>query len=143
MQRRVVVIIAVVAVAAAVALVLTVPSFPRSQPFNLSRSLPTGTAYSNGQFGCGPTVTVRGNFPANGQVSYWITQHESGASVNINITSDSGGGYTFLNTGSGGHEHGNFPSGDGRFTFVFQACGPTPTVPLGFWGVTNYSAPFL
>lgn len=144
MKHRLPIIIFITLIAATTIVVLTVPVLPHSQPFNLSRDLPTGTSSFNGQLGCGSNQTVPVVFPANGVVSFRITQNETGATVDIWMTSDTGGVYSFLNTGGGGGgEYGRFSSGDGRFTFVFQACGPTPTVVLGFWGETNYSAPLL
>ncbi len=137
--RIVVLLVAVACVAIFLAIASTVPVFQRSQPFDLSRTLPTGTASFNGQSGCGPNETVRESFPSNGIVSYWITQNGSDGSVNIQGTYASGS--FFMSTGFGGISQGSFPGG--AYTFVFQACGPTPTVSLGFWGVTNYSAPLL
>ncbi|MFZ0829693.1 MAG: hypothetical protein WCB18_03130 [Thermoplasmata archaeon] len=139
--RELILIVAAICVAGFVVAAFTVPVLPKSQPFNLSRTLPTGTTSFNGQLGCGPNVTVREVFPSNGIVRYWITQNETGASVNI--WTDSVGIQGFMNTGYGGVSAGSFTSGNGVYTFVFQACGSTPTVSLGFWGGTNYSTPLL
>jgi len=117
----------------------TVPVLPRSQPFNLSQTLPTGTTHSNGQTGCGSNVTVQETFPADGMVSYRITQNQTNASVNLWTYSDWGS--SFVNIGYGSGTNGSFSSD--AYTFVFQACGSTPTVSIGFWGVTNYWVPFL
>jgi len=152
MKTRVLVfIVVVICVAGFLVVALTVPVLPRSQPFNLSRTLPTGTNFFNGQTGCGPNETVREAFPANGVIAYWITQNATDASVNIWGSSLSvssfpfmgsfGWSSFFLSTGSPGGSSGSMSSGE--YTFVFQACGSTPTVSLGFWGVTNYSAPLL
>jgi hypothetical protein len=116
-----------------------VPVLPRSQPFNLSRTLLTGTNYSNGQSGCGSNETVREAFPPDGIVSYRIAQNQTNDSVNLWTYSD--WSYSFMNIGYGGGLNGTFSSDD--YTFVFQACGSTPTVSFGFWGSTDYSVPLL
>jgi len=149
--RLLVFIVVAICVAGFLVGAFLVPVLPRSQPFNLSRTLPTGTTYFNGQIGCGPNETVRVSFPANGAISYWITQNATDASVNIwgnsisvsvsPLGENMGSSSFFLNTGSPGSSHGSMSSGE--YTFVFQACGSAPTVSLGFWGVTNYSAPLL
>ena len=124
----------------------TVPAVARSQSFNLSRSLPTGSEYFNGNPNCGPNETVYADFPSNGMITFWTAQNESGASVDIWMDSSSLGPLgastesSFLSTGQG-HSHGTASSGD--FTIVLKACGPTSTVSLGFWGVANYSVPLL
>jgi hypothetical protein len=138
-SRLLVVILAVACVAGFLAIATTYPAFARSQPFDLSRTLPTGTATSNGQLDCGPNVTVQQGFPESGTVWYWITLNGTGVSVNIWGTSSSS--YIFFSTGSPGYSQGTLPGGS--YTFVFQACGSTPTVALGFWGYTNYTAPLL
>lgn len=140
--RLLILIVAVVCAAGILAATFTAPVLPKSQPFNLSRSLPTGTTYFNGMPNCGPNETIGEDFPSNGIVSYRIVQNETDASVNIGRVSVSGASFSssFLSTGYGAAQ-GTFSSGE--YSFVFKACGPMATVSLGFWGVTNYSAPLL
>jgi hypothetical protein len=145
--REVVLIAASIGIGVFVIAAVTLPALPGSHSFNLSRTLPTGTTYFNGQPNCGPNETARMEFPSNGVINYWITQNESDASVNIwwqpaLVLSFGSASFTasFLSTGFG-HDQGNLPSGD--YTIVFKACGPTTTVSLGFWGVANYSVPLL
>jgi hypothetical protein len=102
------------------------------QPFDLSQTLPTGTGYSNAQVGCGPNVTVVYSFPTNGLVTYNMAQNQTGATVNIWASSAS---VDFFDGTGSGHIAGTFSSG--KYTFVFQACGPSASVSLGFWGTTN------
>lgn len=142
MQKRLLVaLVAAVAIAVTLVILLLVPVVPRTGTFDLSQTLPTGSSAFNGQIDCGSNVTVAAVFPSDAIVSYRITQNESHASVNIWML---GGGVSlFENSGYGGSISGNFTSGNGHFSFVFQACGPTPTVSLGFWGSTHYSVPIL
>ncbi len=135
-------IIAVVVVAGVVIALVVVPVVPRTQMFNLSRNLPTGTTYFNGYFGCGSNVTITHPFPANGVVTYDLTQNESDATVNVWILGP-GASYSFVSTGGPGSGVGTFTTGNGQITVVLKACGPGPTVGLGFWGSTQYRIPVL
>jgi hypothetical protein len=140
--RELVLIISAICAGGFLLAALTAPAVGVSQAFNLSRTLPTGSTYFNGNPNCGPNETVHADFPANGMVSFWTTQNETDASVDIWMDTSSGfsAGNTFLSTGQG-HTHGTVSSGD--FIIVFKACGPTKTVSFGFWGVANYSVPLL
>jgi hypothetical protein len=140
MRRRLILLIVVVGCAGAFLLAaLFLPALPRSQPFDLSRTLSTGTTTSDGQANCGPNETIRVSFPSDGIVSFWMAQNLTNASVNLWTYSD--WSYAFVTLGPGGSLNGTFSSDD--YTFVFQACGSTPTVSLGFWGITNYLVPLL
>ena len=140
MQARILAsIIAVLCVLGVLLAAVIVPVVPRSQPFDLSQILPTGTKVSNGQEGCGSNQTVSETFPADGVVSYWIAQNQTNASVNLWTYSDWSS--SFVNIGYGGGLNGTFSSD--TYTFIFQACGSAPTVSIGFWGVTNYVVPLL
>lgn len=112
-------------------------AFGQSRSFNLTASYPTGNASYNGQLGCGPNITKTVTFPAPGIMSFNITQAQYGASVNIWIFG--AGGFSFMNSGGGpGGSWGWMEYANGTFHFGFIACGPTPTVTLGFWGIVTY-----
>jgi len=110
----------------------------QSRPFNLSASFPTGNTSYNGQLDCGPNITETVTFPAPGIMNYNLTQNQSGASVNIWMVYSNG--YNFQNTGGPGQGRGTTEYVDGTFHFGFIACGPSPTVSLGFWGTVAYWA---
>jgi hypothetical protein len=140
MRRVFVVAITVAVVGVTLATLFLVPAIPKLQAFDLSRTLPTGTTYFNGQEGCGTNVTISDPFPANGIVTYSVVQLQPRADVNIWFFGP--GSYSFVSTGMGSG-HGQFSTGSGEFTVVLKACGPGPTVSLGFWGNTTYLAPVL
>lgn len=143
MRRVLLVVIAVAIAGATLAGLFLVPAVPHREAFNFSRTLPTGTARFNGQEDCGPNVTIPNAFAAGSTVTYAWTQNESGAGVNIWLVG--AGIYSFEFTGGPGSGRGETGSsgGLGSVTLIFKACGPGPTVDLGFWGNASYLAPVL
>lgn len=103
--------------------------------FVFSQNLPTGTTYSNGQQDCGANATESLSVPPHVRVDYYLAVNLSGSSVKVWIFG--GGSYGFVSSGSGGSgiTYGTMGGGAAvEWKFAFQARGPGPTVPLGFWG---------
>lgn len=135
--RAVVVVAIAVAVIVAVALLLFSPSHSAGAPssvFNFSQNLPTGTTTSNGQQDCGANESASLTVPVESTVFYNLTVNTSGGSANVwDIIGSSHG---FQSVSYRGMVHTELVVGISaeQIQFVFQGCGPSPTVALGFWG---------
>jgi len=133
---------AVTAVVAAV-LIIAVIALPGgsskggspSTSFVFSQSLPTGTIVSNGQLDCGSNVTVDLEVPSYSTVNILFEVNETGASANIWSLGPAAGDTGFTGVGYGGPTYETLGIAvGGQIEFFLQGCGPSPTVPLGFWG---------
>lgn len=110
-------------------------STTRRLTFSLPTELPTASINASNPAGCGANRSDFLSFPARSNLYYYVTVNESEARVNywvlrVNAT-------PVTSTVSYGNEsRGNLVVGDAGATiqFMFQGCGSTPTVPLGFWG---------
>jgi hypothetical protein len=145
MKTRILISLLLVAVVSLLLFALTLPVYHLSKPFNLSRNLAAEEPISStNPYGCGPKVTVGITFPPYGLVTIYYAESQSTSNVTVWMSSASddvsahvgtpngGTGVTTLNTGA-----------DGTYTFVFQACGTSPTVPFSLWGYANYTGPLL
>jgi len=108
--------------------------------FSLPEALPTGTMNASNPGGCGANRSDFLSFPAHARLYYYVSVNESDARVNywiLGVSSPPEAG-----TVTSGNEFGGdieLEAVGATIQFVFQGCGSTFTVPLGFWG--NYTLP--
>ena len=131
----------VVVVSILVLAVLTAHSSSvRKDTFSLPATLPTAAITASNPGGCGANRTDFLSFPAHATLYYYVSVNESGDRVNYWTSVGTMTG-TKTTVTFGSPSSGNVTLGvtGVTFQFTFQGCGPSPTVPLGFWG--NYTLP--
>lgn len=130
-------IVVAVAVLTGLAVILLLPGHSTEitrTTFDLSRNLPTGTVNASNPLGCGVNQTDFVSFPASAVVHYYLTVNQSADRAHLWLTGEgppTNETILYGNATQGAFTVGNVAS---TATFVFQGCGPTPLVPLGFWG---------
>ena len=141
-------IIAIFAVVIALLTVLAIGLYlPKSSSvstpkttFDLPGRLATAPMNSTNPYGCGPNMTDFFTFPAHSFLVYYVSDNASGSRVDY-WTLGIGPPSPVTIVRYGNLSAGKIPVGSTSATieFLFQGCGTTPTVPLGFWG--NYTLP--
>ena len=108
--------------------------------FSLPAKLPTASINASNPYGCGGNRSDFLSLPAYSMLYYYVTVNQSGAHVNYWVLG--AGAAPGTNTVSYGNEsrgHFGLSRAGATIQFVFQGCGTTTTVPLGFWG--NFTLP--
>jgi len=133
----VIAIVVAAAVLTGLAVILMLPGHSTEitrTTFDLSRTLPTGTINATNPLGCGMNETDFLSLPASAVVHYYVTVNQSGDRAHLWVTGE--GSPANVTITYGNETQSSFTVGGvvATVTFVFQGCGPTANVPLGFWG---------
>lgn len=133
-------LLAVVATILGLSLLPTHSMTTHRNGFGLPAELPTAPINASNPYGCGANRSDFFSLPADSRLYYYVTVNASDARINywvLGVNATPRATTVLFGVESSGNVH--LTGVGATLQFVFQGCGSTRTVPLGFWG--NFTLP--